>query len=184
MDAFPSGLLTRLHLSGVLGQQSTPRARNGQVPTHPWERDARIRPYWRLWLRAGVSLGSSRQEWRWVLMCPKEDADRPTNGRNPSQQATRTRDHLANTRTLLAWVRTGVSLIGFGLVIERFAAQTDPTGVSAVFGVALAALGCMALVVGVADFVRTRRDIAEENVTAAASVGATCSSRAQACCSP
>src|ERR671916_1671229 len=117
-------------------------------------------------------------------MCTnKEDTGGSTDGRSPSQQVAKTRDYLANRRTLLAWVRTGVSLIGFGLVIERFAAQTDPTGVSAVFGVALAALGCTALVVGMVDFVRTRRDIAEENVTAAASVGATCSSWAQACCS-
>lgn len=62
-------------------------------------------------------------------------------------------------------------LIGFGLVIERFAAETNSTGVSAIFGVALAALGCIALVVGMVDFIRTRRDIAEENLTTAASVG-------------
>jgi uncharacterized membrane protein YidH (DUF202 family) len=61
-------------------------------------------------------------------------------------------------------------LIGFGLVIERFAAETNPIGVSVVFGVALAALGCIALVVGMVDFVRTRRDIAEEKLTTAASV--------------
>ena len=78
---------------------------------------------------------------------------------------------MANRRTLLAWVRTGVSLIGFGLVIERFAAETNPTGVSVVFGVALAALGCIALVVGMLDFIRTKRNIAEENLTTAASVG-------------
>ena len=64
-----------------------------------------------------------------------------------------------------------MSLIGFGLVTERFAAETNPTGASVVFGVALAALGCIALVVGMVDFVHTRRDIAEENLTTAASVG-------------
>lgn len=64
-----------------------------------------------------------------------------------------------------------MSLIGFGLVIERFAAETNPTEASAVFGVALAALGCIALVVGMVDFIRTRRDIAEENPTTAASAG-------------
>jgi len=104
-------------------------------------------------------------------MCTKEDADSSADGRSSSQQVTRTRDYLANRRTLLAWVRTGVSLIGFGLVIERFAAETNPTGVSVVFGVALAVLGCIALVVGMVDFIRTRRDIAEENLTTAASVG-------------
>src|SRR5918997_7037671 len=113
-------------------------------------------------------------------MCTnKEDAGGSTDGRSSSQQVAKTRDHLANRRTLLAWVRTGVSLIGFGLVIERFAAETNPIGVSVVFGVALAALGCIALVVGMVDFVRTRRDIAEEKLTTAASVGATWSLQAR-----
>src|SRR5690348_14683619 len=30
------------------------------------------------------------------------------------------RDYLANERTLLAWVRTGVALIGLGFVVARF----------------------------------------------------------------
>jgi putative membrane protein len=30
------------------------------------------------------------------------------------------RDHAANERTFLAWVRTGIAVIAFGLVIERF----------------------------------------------------------------
>jgi putative membrane protein len=32
----------------------------------------------------------------------------------------RTRDYLANERTLLAWVRTGIALIGLGFVVARF----------------------------------------------------------------
>ncbi len=35
------------------------------------------------------------------------------------------REHLANERTLLSWVRTRVSLISFGLVIERLGAQVS-----------------------------------------------------------
>ena len=31
----------------------------------------------------------------------------------------RTRDHLANERTYLAWIRTAVALLGFGVVIVR-----------------------------------------------------------------
>src|ERR671921_499163 len=105
-------------------------------------------------------------------MCTnKEDAGGSTDGRSSSQQVAKTRDYLANRRTLLAWVRTGASLIGFGLVIERFAAETNPTGVSVVFGVALAALGCVAFVVGMVAFVPPRRDIAGENPPTAASVG-------------
>jgi len=30
------------------------------------------------------------------------------------------RNHMANERTFLSWCRTGISLIGFGFVIERF----------------------------------------------------------------
>jgi putative membrane protein len=30
------------------------------------------------------------------------------------------RDHAANERTFLAWVRTGIAVIAFGLVIEKF----------------------------------------------------------------
>lgn len=36
-------------------------------------------------------------------------------GKNPSQ-----REHQANERTFLAWLRTSISLIGFGLAITRF----------------------------------------------------------------
>ncbi|MEM6753727.1 MAG: DUF202 domain-containing protein [Cyanobacteria bacterium P01_C01_bin.38] len=32
----------------------------------------------------------------------------------------RLREHLANERTFLAWLRTSISLIGFGLAIARF----------------------------------------------------------------
>ena len=72
---------------------------------------------------------------------------------------TEAREHLANERTLLAWVRTGVGLISFGLVVERIGAQIGPAGVSAAFGVALAVLGCLTLVMGTVQFLRSRREI-------------------------
>ena len=34
--------------------------------------------------------------------------------------ANRARDHLANERTFLAWVRTGVAAVVFGFAIGRF----------------------------------------------------------------
>ncbi len=70
------------------------------------------------------------------------------------------REHLANERTLLAWVRTGVSLISFGLVVQRLGAEGGSVGTSGVFGVALAVLGCLALVMGTGQFLRSRRGIA------------------------
>ncbi len=73
---------------------------------------------------------------------------------------TEAREHLANERTLLAWIRTGVSLISFGLVVERIGAQIGSVGTSGAFGVALAVLGCLALVMGTVQFLRSRRGIA------------------------
>jgi putative membrane protein len=73
---------------------------------------------------------------------------------------TEAREHLANERTLLSWVRTGVSLISFGLVVERIGAQVGSAGASGVFGIALAILGCLALVMGTVQFLRSRRGIA------------------------
>jgi putative membrane protein len=72
---------------------------------------------------------------------------------------TEAREHLANERTLLAWVRTGVSLISFGLVIQRIGAQVGSVGTSGLFGVALAVLGCLTLVMGTIQFLRSRRGI-------------------------
>lgn len=88
-------------------------------------------------------------------------------GRGPDPQ-TLVREHLANERTLLAWVRTGVSLISFGLVIERLGAEVSSTGFSGIFGIALAVLGCLALIMGTTQFLRSRRGISTGNFVSAA----------------
>jgi len=42
-------------------------------------------------------------------------------------------DHLANERTYLAWLRTGIATIGFGFVVAKFGlALRELTGVSAI----------------------------------------------------
>jgi putative membrane protein len=74
------------------------------------------------------------------------------------------REHLANERTLLAWVRTGVGLISVGFVVERagaFAAGSsgDAAAASTAFGLALVGLGCLTLIVGSVEFFRNRRMI-------------------------
>ena len=76
------------------------------------------------------------------------------------------REHLANERTLLSWVRTGVGLISIGLVVERAGALTDvapakvaSTSASELFGLALALLGVLTLVIGTMQFLRTRQRI-------------------------
>jgi uncharacterized protein (DUF302 family)/uncharacterized membrane protein YidH (DUF202 family) len=74
----------------------------------------------------------------------EEMADRSTSG--PS-------DYLAAERTLLAWIRTGLALMGFGFVVARFGLflqalqvgqpnfQARPYGLSFWFGTALIVLG-------------------------------------------
>jgi putative membrane protein len=94
-------------------------------------------------------------------MCTKGMAEK----KDPNQtdeRATEVREHLANERTLLSWVRTGVGLISLGIVVERAGAlvsQTIPGGISELLGLALALLGCVPLVLGTQQFLRNRRQI-------------------------
>jgi putative membrane protein len=48
---------------------------------------------------------------------PNANDPRPAESAN----ANRARDHLANERTFLAWLRTGVAMVVFGFAIGRFA---------------------------------------------------------------
>jgi putative membrane protein len=80
------------------------------------------------------------------------------------ESGTEVREHLANERTLLSWVRTGIGLISLGIVVERAgsmvsASTGNPDELSGLLGVALALLGCLALVMGTTQFLRNRRRI-------------------------
>jgi len=93
------------------------------------------------------------------------------------QSQTEVREHLANERTLLSWVRTGVSLISLGLVVERAGAlakaanlQVGSTSGSEFFGLGLAMLGALSLVLGTGQFLRNRRSIATGNFESSVTV--------------
>jgi putative membrane protein len=92
-------------------------------------------------------------------------------------------DHAANERTFLAWVRTGVAVIAFGFVIERFnlfllslvnTGGVDPlrrsellrlSGPSTRYeGLSLIIVGIVLLVVAAYRFVRTERLLADSEV--------------------
>jgi putative membrane protein len=84
------------------------------------------------------------------------------------ESGTEVREHLANERTLLSWVRTGVGLISLGIVVERAGSMVsantgNPDELSGLLGVALALLGCLALVMGTVQFLRNRRRITRGN---------------------
>ena len=61
-----------------------------------------------------------------------------------------------------------MSLISFGLVIERLGTEVGSTDFPRAFGIALAVLGCLALVMGTAQFLRSRRGIRTGNFVSAA----------------
>ena len=87
-----------------------------------------------------------------------QDRDRDTmTARRPKGAAPNFEQQLANDRTLLAWVRTAITLAAFGYVVARFGlflrqlgGQTDVrTGdASRVIGVGLACLGAVVMVFG------------------------------------
>lgn len=82
-------------------------------------------------------------------------------------------DHLANERTFLAWVRTAISVIAFGFVVERFGLLLRELGVkatlvlsthtSSVVGVTLTLLGVLIMIVALTNFLHVRRSIDQEH---------------------
>ncbi len=86
-----------------------------------------------------------------------------------AQTGTRVRDHLANERTFLAWVRSSVSLMGFGVLIARLryffaapgaslpASGSPPR--SSLLGLAFVVVGLVSLLFATANYARTRRGI-------------------------
>ena len=91
----------------------------------------------------------------------------------PPQGTSRVRDHLANERTLLSWVRLGLSAAGFGFVVARFglflressgqAASVHPGRFTEWIGVALILLGPVIVIVAARRFFATEHAI-DENV--------------------
>ena len=79
----------------------------------------------------------------------------------------RARDHLANERTFLAWVRTGAAIVVFGFAIGRFsialrqlsALQGHPihrSGVSVWMGATSIVLGVLMVIAGLLRYRQTR----------------------------
>lgn len=72
----------------------------------------------------------------------------------------------ANERTLLAWVRTGLTLMAFGFVVARLSVWLqlehpgrDGDAVGSWLGIAIVALGTACHLIAVARFIAARRAI-------------------------
>lgn len=81
----------------------------------------------------------------------------------PTRSPTRVRDHLANERTYLAWMRTSVGLIGFGVVISRLRyLQPVPVAGTAhgwLLGLAFALIGVLTVGLSTQHYFAVRRAI-------------------------
>jgi len=69
----------------------------------------------------------------------------PHNNRTIPNTGSAARDHLANERTLLAWVRTSIALLALGIAIAKFSTSEEGgqeiSGV--IVGTILVVLGCL-----------------------------------------
>jgi inner membrane protein YidH len=88
--------------------------------------------------------------------------------------ASRARDHMANERTWLAWVRTAANVMIVGLAVARFASGGDPNAYSLTAGALLVVVGGTGLVYGTSRYRATNRELeAGRFVTGAGTRGPT-----------
>ncbi len=96
-----------------------------------------------------------------------------------SSKSFHARDHMANERTFLAWVRTSIGIMAFGFVVEKFAlfikqiplllgkphSQMLPDtshslqGYSSIFGVFLVALGLLICLLAFIKYKKVEKQI-------------------------
>ena len=88
--------------------------------------------------------------------------DRPT-GANIANEFARERNREAAERTLMAWIRTALSLIGFGFGIGKLSAyieaaglhpSRDPAHTSLVFGSSFIVVGILGLLAAIVQHAR------------------------------
>jgi len=93
----------------------------------------------------------------------------------------RARDHLANERTFLAWLRTGIATIVFGFAIGRFSIalreflklQGDPAvtpGLTTWLGITSAVGGVLLIFVGLRRYRKTKVQLDSDSFEPAGSV--------------
>ncbi len=91
--------------------------------------------------------------------------------RKRSRDDSRLREHLANERTLLSWIRLGLASAGFGFVVARFGLFLRATSgqnsapslgpYAEAVGIGLVLLGPVLVVTGSLRYFRTEREIEE-----------------------
>jgi putative membrane protein len=85
--------------------------------------------------------------------------------RKPSSE--RIREHLANERTYLAWMRSGIAMMGFGVLIVRLRILRPPLAPQAPgngwkLGLAFSLVGLLTVLLSGQHYLTVRRDIDED----------------------
>ena len=80
----------------------------------------------------------------------------------------RIRDHLANERTYLAWMRSGIALLGFGVLIVRIRLLRPPLapqapGAGWKLGLAFALVGLLMVPLSTLHYFGVRNDIEDDH---------------------
>ncbi len=87
--------------------------------------------------------------------------------KKPRRNPNRIRDHLANERTYLSWMRSAIALMGFGVLIVRLRIlrpplAPQPPGNGWKLGLAFAIVGLLAVVLSTQHYFAVRDDIEED----------------------
>jgi putative membrane protein len=78
----------------------------------------------------------------------------------PPSRESRARDHLANERTLLAWIRTALTVIGLGFIVGRLLVTGgEQSGWASALGAFLVLAGGASAVVGLWRYLSVERQI-------------------------
>ena len=86
------------------------------------------------------------------------------------------REHLANERTLLAWIRTSIGIMAFGFVVVKFSLfikqisllldknvpPPSQHGYSSLIGIMLVAVGAIILILAYLKYKKTEKQLKEE----------------------
>ena len=106
----------------------------------------------------------------------QEQADGNKSSIKESTEKQNARDHLANERTLLAWIRTSLGIMAFGFVVVKFSLFIKQIsllldknmvipqhGYSSVIGILLVAVGAIVLLLSFIRFKRTEKQLSDDN---------------------
>lgn len=90
------------------------------------------------------------------------------------------RDHLANVRTFLAWVRTAITMMGFGFVVAKFGLllrelpgnhiHPAELHLATIIGSVLVIVGGLFLVLSTLDFLSVRQQIERQVIAFSARI--------------